>query len=149
MRALGQGGSELGKLAKDDAAMPFGLRDVLPRLLVLVRRLVASESVVKLRLLALRTSASPPRNPMRLILFWYMISSPFVEFPVSCSGHTPAKPSEGPGSQGRSSAFAEAPEKSFRRTSRTRFGAETVTQRATQSKQKSELPQGAGNAPKP
>jgi hypothetical protein len=39
--------------------------------------------------------------------------------------------SEGPGSQGRSSAFTEAPEKSFRCTLRTRFRAETVTLRAT------------------
>src|SRR5882724_7997701 len=33
---LGQGGSELGELAEDHAAMPFGMRDVLAALLVLV-----------------------------------------------------------------------------------------------------------------
>ena len=49
---------------------------------------------------------------MRLTLFWYMISSPFVEFPRPARV-TLCEASEGPGSQGRSSAFTEAPEKSF------------------------------------
>jgi hypothetical protein len=33
---------------------------------------------------------------MRLTLFWYMILSPFVEFPVSCSGHTRRSQARGP-----------------------------------------------------
>ena len=58
---------------------------------------------------------------MRIALFWYMTVSPFVEFPDLFGSHQ-AEPSEGPGSQGRSSAFTEGPEKSFRRTFRMRFG---------------------------
>src|SRR5208282_4010482 len=81
--------------------------------------LVASESVVKLRLLLVRTSALLPRKPMRVTLFWFMRVSPFVEFPdldrgtIERVGHAP---------KCRSSAFTEAPEKSFRRSFRTRFG---------------------------
>ena len=36
---------------------------------------------MKLRLSLVRTSASLPRKPMRVTLFWYMVVSPFVEFP--------------------------------------------------------------------
>src|SRR5208282_4251192 len=76
--------------------------------------LVASESVVKLRLLLLRTSALLPRKPMRVTLFWYIIVSPFVEFSRCCSGHTGRSLASGPGSQGRRSAFWEGPERSLR-----------------------------------
>src|ERR1022692_4383086 len=111
-----------------------------PLFLSLYEDFVASESVVKLRLLLVRTSALLPRKPMRLTLFWYMIVSPFVEFPdldrgtIKRVGHAP---------KCRSSAFTEAPEKSFRRSFRKRFGGTKQPAGAAQPKQKSELPQGA------
>ena len=93
MCAFGERPGELGELAKDDAMMPFGVRDVLVAPLVLIGGLRASENVVKLPLLAVRTSASLPRKPMRLTLFWYMIVSPFIEFSILFGSH-PAKPCE-------------------------------------------------------
>jgi len=62
-------------------------------------------------------------------LFWYMVLSPFVEIPDLARV---AKERSGPGSQ--------VPKLCIYGGS----GTETVTRRATQSKQKSELPQGAG-----
>src|ERR1017187_3336923 len=45
--------------------------------------LVASDSVVKLRLSLVRTSASLPMKPMRVTLFWYMVViSVLLKFPI-------------------------------------------------------------------
>jgi hypothetical protein len=66
--------------------------------------------------------------------------SPFVEFPdldrgtIKRVGHAP---------KCRSSAFTEAPEKSFWAFFPNKIWRETATRRAAQPKQKSESPQGA------
>ena len=76
--ALLELGCELGQLAEDDEVMPLGALVVLAGLFVLVESLVARESVVNcLSFLPVRTTASPPRKPMRITLFRYMIVSPF------------------------------------------------------------------------
>ncbi len=77
---------------------------------------------------------------MTVTLFWYMsvsvcgISRSWSGAPVERVGHAP---------KCRSSAFTEGPEKSFRALLPNKIWRETVTRRAAQPKQKSELPQGA------
>ena len=80
---------------------------------------MAIENVVNFwSFLPVRTSASLPRKPMRVALFWYMIVSPFLNS-RSCSGHTGRSLASGSDSQVPSSAFTEGPSKM-----------ETVTRRA-------------------
>ena len=58
---------------------------------------------------------------MRLTLFWYMIVSPFVEFPDLVRVTPGGALRVGPAPKCRSSAFTEGPDKSFRCTCRIRF----------------------------
>src|SRR5258708_2563174 len=103
---------------------------------------VASESVVKLPLLAVRTSGLLPRKPMRVTLFWYMRVSPFVEFARCCSGHTGRSLASGPAPKCRRSAFWEGPERSLRgvlcRGSQTCFGRNLDPEGTQNAKQKTE-----------
>src|SRR5208282_2714418 len=104
--------------------------------------LVASESVVKLPLLAVRASALLPRKPMRVTLFWYMRVSPFVEFARCCSGHTGRSLASGSGSQVPKVCFLGGARKKFERRSlpwfSNLFWEEPRPQRGANAKQKTE-----------
>ena len=113
-------------------------RYVLARFLVLVGRLGCQfERVVRLRaLLPVRTWWRRCRGIlMRVTLFdVHGGDLRFVEFPVSCSGHTRRSQASGPGSQVPRSAFLAGPERSLRgvlcRGSQTSFGRNRRPRRA-------------------
>src|SRR5208282_2366251 len=110
--------------------------------------LVASESVAKLPLLAVRTSGLLPRKPMRVTLFWYMRVSPFVEFARCCSGHTGRSLASGPGSQVPKVCFLGGARKKFERRSlpwfSNLFREEPRPQRGAQCEAEDRVPPGAG-----
>src|SRR5690242_14118656 len=137
--ALLERGCELAELAEDDAAMPFGVRDVLAGFFVLVRGLGGDgkrgEVLVVLAGANFCVAAEEAHKDCFVLVHGGDLR--FVEFPVSCSGHTRRSQARGPASQGRSSAFTEGPPK-----------VETVTRRAAQWKQKSEPAAGRRIGPK-
>src|SRR5208337_2749802 len=109
-----------------------------------------SESVVKLPLLAVRTSGLLPRKPMRVTLFWYMRVSPFLEFARCCSGHTGRSLASGPGSQVPEVCFLGGARKKFARRSlpwfSNLFWEEPRPRRGAQCEAEDRAPQGAGKA---
>src|SRR5208283_6181778 len=113
---------------------------------------VASESVVKLPLLAVRASGLLPRKPMSVTLFWYMRVSPFVEFARCCSGHTGRSLASGPGSQVPKVCFLGGARKKFERRSMPWFSnlfwEEPRPRRGAKGEAEDRVPPGAGKAPK-
>ena len=85
---------------------------------------------------------------MRLTLFWYMICLRLLNFPILLGSHL-AKPASGPGSQVPKLCIYGGSGEIFSALFANKIWRETVTRRAVQPKQKSELPPGAGKAPKP
>ena len=89
--ALLERGGKLAELAENDAAVPLGVRDVFA--VLLVGGLGCEREGGELRLLLVRTSASLPRKPMRMTLFWYMVVFSVFEFPY-LARVTPGEASE-------------------------------------------------------
>src|ERR1039457_891435 len=140
MCTLGERFGELRELAEDDATVPFGVRDVLAILLVggLGCQRKSGDADVRAVGAGFRVAAEKAdegyfvlvHDCLRLLNLPILIGAP-----IKRVGHAP---------KCRSSAFAEAPEKSFRRSFfPNKIWRETVTRRAAQPKQMSELPQGA------
>ena len=129
MSALLQRAGELTELAEDHATVPFGVRDVLAVLLVgtLGCQRESGEAAVVVGANFCVVAEEADEGDFVLV---HGGDLRYVEFPDLARV---TNKRSGPGSQVPSSAFAEGPAK-----------LETVTRRATQSKQKSAEPQGAG-----
>src|SRR6202167_4772400 len=117
MCAFGERLGELRELAEDDATVPFGVRDVLVILLIGGLRCQRESAKAAIVVGANYWVAAEESDEgyfvlvhdcLRLLNFPILIGAP-----IKRVGHAP---------KCRSSAFAEAPEKSFRRSFRTRFG---------------------------
>src|ERR1039458_9219769 len=118
MRTLGKRFGELRELAEDDATVPFGVRDVLAILLIGGFGCQREGGDTEVRAIGARFCVAAEKadegyfvlvhDCLRLLNFPILIGAP-----IKRVGHAP---------KCRSSAFAEVPEKSFRRSFRTRFG---------------------------
>src|SRR5208337_5370301 len=92
VRALLEGGRELSELAEDDAAMPFGLRDVLAGLFILIGSLGGDRESGELLVVLAGANfgiVAEEAHEGRFVLVHDRVS--VFEFP-NCSGHTWAKP---------------------------------------------------------
>jgi hypothetical protein len=107
--ALLERGRELAELAEDDAAMPFGMRDVLAGLFALVGGLGGEGERSELLVILAGANFSVVADEAHEDCFVLVHDvSPFLNS-RSCSGHTWRSLASGADSQGRSSAFTEGP----------------------------------------
>jgi hypothetical protein len=108
MSALLERAGELSELAESDATVPLGMFDVLAVLFVRAlgcQREGGQAAVIVGANLCVVAEEADEGN---FVLVHDGVLR-FVEFPVSCSGHSRHSLASGPGSQVPSSAFAEGP----------------------------------------